>query len=335
MKVAKGAVDRTVDQPDPQVRFYLFYGEDEAGSRALARRLLQASKADKHDLASSQLRGDPALLADEASSISMFGGARLLWIDPAGEEILAAVDALLSAPAVEHAAVAVAGALRKTSALLKFVDGHADALSHCSYMPDARNAVRLVAELGRQRGLRIAADVASRIAASAMNDQAIIAQELTKYALYLGADADSFQELTGEHVDLLGADSPDSDVGRPGDFALAGELARLADELAVGDEVGTEPVRVVRAMQRRLLQLAAMRTKMDSGLSSELVTKTIFWKDQALVQRMLNRWTSPRLAQVMGRLAKVERQLLQGGLPPPASAALGEELLQVARARGR
>jgi len=335
VKVAKGAIDRTVDRPDRQVRFYLLYGEDEAGSRALASRLQVALQAEKQVLASGQLRSDPPALADEAAAISMFGGPRLLWIEPAGDEVLSAVEALMAAPAIEHPSVAIAGALRKTSGLLKFADGHPAALTHCSYMPEARNAPRLVAELGRQHGLRIAVEVGARIAASALNDQAVIVQELKKYALYLEADVEHPKELRIELVDLLGAESPDSNASRAGDLALAGELAKLADELGVADEAGTEPILMVRSLQRRLLQLAPLRARLDGGQSAEAVTKTIFWKDQPLIQRMLARWSSERLAQVVSRLAQAERRLLQGGTPAPGLATLGEELLQVARARGR
>ena len=35
MKASKTSIGRSVDQPDPKVRFYLFHGQDEAGSRAL------------------------------------------------------------------------------------------------------------------------------------------------------------------------------------------------------------------------------------------------------------------------------------------------------------
>ena len=127
--------------------------------------------------------------------------------------------------------------------------------------------------------------------------------------------------------------SPDADAGRSGDLALSGDLARLADELAIAEDAGVEPVRAVRAMQRRLLQLATLRTKLDSGQPKETVFKSVFWKDQALIGRMLDRWSSPRLAQAFQRLASVERQLIRGGTPPPPQATLGEELLQVARAR--
>ena len=41
MKSAKGSLPRGLDRPDPGIRFYLFHGADEAGSRALALRLLK------------------------------------------------------------------------------------------------------------------------------------------------------------------------------------------------------------------------------------------------------------------------------------------------------
>jgi len=76
MKSSKGGIGRAVEQPDPAIRFYLFHGPDEAQSSALGDRLAAALKAAKHSLASSSLRSDPALLADEACAMNLFGGAR-------------------------------------------------------------------------------------------------------------------------------------------------------------------------------------------------------------------------------------------------------------------
>ncbi|WP_114227503.1 MULTISPECIES: DNA polymerase III subunit delta [Sphingomonas] len=335
MKIAKGQVDRTVDRPDPATRLFLFAGEDESTSRALAARLLAALRAEKEPLTGAQLKSDPALLSDSASAISMFGGARLIWVEPAGDESLAAVEALLAAPAVEHPTVLIAGALKKTSGLLKAVDAHPAALSHLSYTPDAANMGRLVADLGRARGLRLSRDVADRLAASAGADQAIVAQELTKFALYLDASPERPQELSPEHLDRLGADAPDRDLARAGDLALSGALAELADELGVAEEAANDAIPMTRSLQRRLLQLAPLRARLDAGQPIDAVLTGIFWKDRALVGRMLSRWSSPRLAQALSRLAQVERQLLQGGAAPPPAATLGTELLQLARAGRR
>ena len=152
MKSVKGSIDRSVDQPDPKVRFYLFHGPDEAQSSALGDRLAAALKAAKLPVPSGSLRGDPALLADQAGAIDMFGGAKLIWIQPAGEEIVPAVDALLAASATENPVVAIAGRLGKTSALLKLAESHALALAHVSYELDARDAERLVERTGANGG---------------------------------------------------------------------------------------------------------------------------------------------------------------------------------------
>ena len=332
MKAGKGAIGAALDRPDASVRFYLFHGADESGSRALAERLRKGFDAEKHALSGTALKTDPAMLADEAGAISMFGGKRLLWIEPAGEEICAAVEALLEAPAVEHPVVAVAGTLRKTSALLKLADNHTAALTQVSYLPEGQQADRLVLDLAREEGLRMNPRTAGRIAASAANDQAVIRQELRKFALYLEASPDRPAELEEDVVDLLGADALEGDANRPADLALSGDLAGLGAELERLDSSGIDPIPVVRALQRRLLMLAALRSRIDSGQSPDAVMASLFWKDKALVSRMLSRWSSDRLALAVDRVARLERQILS---PLGDRAALGQELLQIARAAGR
>jgi DNA polymerase-3 subunit delta len=330
VKPASGALGGVLDRPDPSVRFYLFHGADEAGSRALAGRLLAGLAADKHRLAGSALKNDPAQLADEAGTISMFGGKRLLWIDPAGDEITAALQALLDLPVVEHPTVAIAGTLRKTSALLKLAESHPAALAQISYLPEGRQVDRIVQELGRGEGLRMAPELATRVAAAAGNDQAVIAQEVRKFALYAGATVDSPQDLTSEMLDLLGANASYGDSGRPGDLALSGDLLGLNRELERLESNGIDTVSALRAIQRRLLMLVPLRARVEAGQSAEAVGASVFWKDRTLVSQALARWSSQRLAQLVNRIARLERQLLLGSVPD--RAALGHELLQIARA---
>ena len=237
MKSLKGSIARSVDEPDRRIRFYLFHGPDEAQSNALGDKLVASLKAGKHAVAGSTLRSDPALLADEAGAIDMFGGAKVIWIQPAGEEILSAVEALLDASQTESPVVAIAGRLGKTSGLLKLADSHGLALSHISYELDARDAERLVIELGRTEGLRVQAGVASRIAEACGNDRRMMAQELTKFALYLDASPNSPKELGSEVLDVLGADMGGDFLGI-GDLALSGDVRALGTALSGMDDGG-------------------------------------------------------------------------------------------------
>jgi DNA polymerase-3 subunit delta len=333
VKAAKGSIGRSVDEPDPRIRFYLFHGADEAQSSALGDRLVAALEATKHSLAATSLRGDPALLSDEACAIDMFGGAKVIWLQPAGEEIVASVEALLDAPAAESPVVAIAGKLSKVSGLLKLAEAHALALSHVSYELDARDAERLVAELARTEGLRTQQSVAARIAESCSNDRRMIAQELSKLALYLDASPNAPKDLDSEALDAVGADMGGDFLGIA-DLALSGDVRGLGVALSGLAEGSKDAIPIIRSLQRRLLMLAPIRARVDSGENPVAVLtslgKSLFWKDKPLVERMLSSWDSGGLARVSERTGALERRLMRGDSPPP-SEALGEELVAIAR----
>ena len=172
MKASKASVGRSVDQPDERIRFYLFYGPDEAQSRALAARLAQALEASRFLIAAGTIKSDPATLADEAGAMSLFGGKRVIWIEPAADEIAPGVEALMEAPAPDSPVVAIAGALRKTSALVKLAEASKEALAFAAYAPEGQDAARMVADVGRRFGLKIDPVLAARIADICGNDQA-------------------------------------------------------------------------------------------------------------------------------------------------------------------
>jgi DNA polymerase-3 subunit delta len=333
VKATKGNIGRAVDQPGADVRLYLFHGPDEAQSRALATRLLEAFGATKFLVAAGAVKSDPALLADEAGAMSLFGGKRLIWIEPAGDEIAEGVAALLEAPAGESPVVAIAGALRKTSALLKIADSSPKALAFAAYVPEGQDAERMVIDVGRRFGLKISPPVAARLADSCGNDQAIVAQELQKLALYVDASPQAPKELDHGAIDAVGADSAEGDFQRLADLALGGEIDALADELARLPAGGSEAIPVVRSLQRRLLMLAPARARVERGERLDAVMtslgKTLFWKDKTKVQRMLDKWSAEDLAIAAERAGKLERSLIFTAAPD--REALGEELLAIAR----
>ena len=153
MKANRAQLDKALKAP-AETRFFLLHGPDDAGSRALARALGAAlgAEAERIDLDGAELKGDPARLADEAASISMFGGARWILVEPAGDEIVPALEALLDAPAAGNPVAVLAGALKPASKLLKLALAAPGALAFASYVPDARDADRLVARAGAGGG---------------------------------------------------------------------------------------------------------------------------------------------------------------------------------------
>jgi DNA polymerase-3 subunit delta len=337
VKASKQSIGRAVDQPNPEIRFYLFYGEDQAQARALGERLLQSSGAERFIVAAGAVKSDPARLADEASAMSLFGGKRAIWVEPAGEDIGPGVEALLEAAGAESPVIAIGGALKKSSGLLKLAESSPRALTFAAYMPEGPEAERMVIDVGRRFGLKIDPSLAARIADACSNDQAIVAQELQKLALFIDASPQGPRELDHDAVDAVGAEMESSNLPRLADLALAGEVRELAGELA-RQPGGTEGIPLVRALHRRLLMLAPARARVERGAQPDAVMtalgKSLFWKDKAVFGTLLRLWDARGLETVAERASRLERELLFS--PAPDQEALGEELLSIARAaRGR
>jgi DNA polymerase-3 subunit delta len=333
VKASKQSIGRAVDQPNPQIRFYLFHGPDEAQSRGLGQRLLEVLGASKFILSANAVKSDPASLADEAGAMSLFGGTRAIWVEPATKDIEEGLQALLDGPTPESVVIGIADALNKTSPLLKLAEGSPQALAFAAYMPGGQEAQRMVIDLGRRVGLKVGPQVAVRVADQCGNDQAIAAQELQKLALYIDASPHSPKELDHDAIDAVGADTAEGDFGRLADLALCGDLSELVDELARLPAGGSEALPVVRSLQRRLLMLAPARARVERGESGDAVMaslgKSLFWKDKPTVSKMLSQWDADRLARVAERTGRLERALMFS--PAPQQEALGEELLAIAR----
>ena len=337
MKLSRGDLGRALDRPDGMIRLYLFHGPDESQSRGHGERLLKSLGAERFFVLHSSVKSDPALLADEAGAMNLFGGPRAVWIDGAGDEITGGVDALLSAPAIQSPVIVIAGLLRKSSALLKIAESHRQTLSYGSYPLEGGNAEQMIMEVGRTQGLRIERGVAARVAEACANDRGIAVQELTKLAIYVGASPESPKELDHSALDDVGAEMAEGDWLRLADVALTGDIRAVAGELE-RLPTGAEPIPVLRALQRRLLMLAPLRARVERGESPDAVLKSLgralFFKDEPLVRKMLQAWSADALATAAERAGKLERSLMLGPGIPPAEA-LGEELVAVARAARR
>jgi DNA polymerase-3 subunit delta len=338
MKANRPQIEKALKAPG-DIRFFLLHGPDDSGSRALVKMLAAAMgpEAERIDLAGAELRGDPARLADEAASISMFGGARWILVDPAGDESVPALEALLEAPAAGNPVVLVAAGLKPASKLLKLALGTPSALAFASYAPDGREAGQLVLGMARAEGLIVRPDVAQRIAESSGGNRAIIAQELAKFALYAGASPEAPKPIDHDVVDALGAAADEGDLSRLVDSAAGGNAAALEAELVRLRAEGLEGITLLRAMLRRMALLARLRAEVERGSEPGAVMasagKSIFFKEKDGIERQLRRWPAGLIAKAMSRLSEAERQVKSAGAVGPVAADV--ELFAICRQAAR
>ena len=330
----KGKASDTLKFAGPEpLRLYLFHGVDVAGSRAAALRLADQLGGERTHLDPGGLKGDPGKLVDEAAGMGLFGDRKTLWIEPVGNDFAAAAEALLGAPATEHPVVAIAGTLTKASKLLKLVEPGKQAVALVSYEPNVREIVQDVERVLKERGLGAEAGVAERIASSCDLNREIAAQEIEKIALFIG-DA---QRIGHDDIDAVGADYGETEWLRVGDAAMDGDVEAVEDALSSLSPTGTEATSLLRAMQRRIQQLLPLAARVAGGEPVARVIESqgraLFWKDKALVSRLLGRWPAPNLDRLAARVSDAERKaMLEADARKPA---LGEELLAIARVAQR
>ncbi|MBB4152540.1 DNA polymerase-3 subunit delta [Sphingomonas jinjuensis] len=325
MKVSRaGEIEAALDRASPDIRLYLLHGPDGSAAAAMASRLGKAmgSEAERIDLDGANLRSDPARLADEAASLSLFGGARFVRVSQAGEESLDAVTALLSADRAGNPVVMLAPTVKATGKLVKLAIESPCAMAFACYEPSAADAEKIAAQFAREAGLRPVGDAARRIAAAAAGDRAVMAREVEKLALYLDASPDRPQDLDDTAFDAVGADLGDTEATRLVAAVVEGRTAALGDELVRFADAGTSPIPWLRQLVRRLVALAEMRADIDRGGAADEVMKRhrVFWKETDETARALRRWNAPMLAAGIDRVRQAERAVMASCNPGPVVA---------------
>lgn len=319
----------------PDIRLFLLFGTDPSTIEDVARKLSAEMKdAERIDLDGSQLRSDPALLSDEAASISLFGDKRYIRLRLQRDEGFAAIENLLEASEAGTPVIATTGNLTPTNKLRKLGQSNPAAMALACYPPSEGDAVAHVEKLAEAAGLRIDRTLARQLAESTGFDRTLAANEIDKMALYCDAAPDRPATVDAEMLVQLGAETLEENISGLLGAVMAGDITDTSEEITAARQLGVNEVRVVKALQRRVVQLAALRAEVDHGAQvGPLVdrTRSIFFKEQGAYKQALSVWSSARLTRLNERLFELERRLMTGG-SELAGPMLANELLLIARA---
>lgn len=317
MKANARDIRSALERPSADIRLYLLHGPDGSATAELAQILAKAMgpDAERVDLDGSMLRSDPARLADEAASLSLFGGARHIRVSPAGEECLEAFTTLLNADHAGNPVVALAPTVKSTAKIVKLAIDSRRAMAFAAYEPSAADLERLATAMARDHGMRPSNGAALRLAASCGGDRAILAQEVEKLALFLDAAPDRPRDLDENALDAIGADLGEAEMTQVVEAVVSGRTAALGTELERLGEAGTSPIPWLRLLARRLMMLAEMKAEIDAGATPDTVFKRhrIFFREEAAIGQALRRWTPAMLAAALSRVRHAERAIMASG----------------------
>ncbi|MBW6524232.1 DNA polymerase III subunit delta [Sphingomonas sp. RHCKR47] len=335
MKATQAQLTAALDRGGGDIRLFLLHGPDESGALAFATRLARSmgEAAERVDLDAASLRNDPAKLADEAASLSLFGERRFVRVVGAGEESADAVEALLEAPSAGNPVVMIAPSVKATGRLVKIALAGDRAMSFACYPPEGNNAEALVTTMAREQGLRLGAGVAARIVRAGDGDRAIMASEVDKLALYLDAGVEHPRDAGMSDLAEIGAELDEGEITPIVEAVIAGDASALIAALRPMEGADASPIPWLRALARRLASLAEMRAAVDAGEGAGQVVKRfrVFWREEGATIAALQRWSVQRLMRALEIVRATEREVMARGAAGRTIA--DHQLLTLARRR--
>jgi DNA polymerase-3 subunit delta len=336
--VKAGEVERALRRPDPRTPVLLLYGPD-AGlvaerARAAAERAVD-DPADPFQLIridGDVVAADPARLADEASTIGLFGNRRAIWVKPSSRNIAPAVEAALAAPIADTIIVIEAGDLARAAPLRTLCERSPKALALPCYSDTARDLGAVIDESLRAAGLAIGREARAALLASLGGDRLATRGELAKLALYSHGQS----EITLEHVDAVVSDVSSLALDAVIDTAFTGDGAGLDAGLQRLAAEGTAPSVLLGAALRHALTLLAARLDLEEGRGvADVVAswRSLHFRRKLAIETQLNLWRSRALSRTVEAL---QDAVLTSRRSPDLGAALASRtLLEVALAARR
>jgi DNA polymerase-3 subunit delta len=316
MKLAPAGVAAFLRDPGP-CRVVLLYGDD-AGmirDRAVALVRAVAGALDDPFLVVELTRDEIARLPDEAASLPLTGGRRVVRVRDATDAAAAQIRTVLKSKSPALVVLEGAG-LGTRSRLRTELEAAPDGVAIGCYPEEGHALETTIRDTLKQAGVAIEPDALSWLSGQLGADRAATRAELEKLALYAGpggrVDLDAAIACVG---DLSGLSLDDALFA-----ATIGDVATTDRALELAIAEGAAPVQVLRAgiMHLQRLQRAQMAME-ESGLSAAEASRSLrpplFYRRVAAFNRALGLWSGSAVAAAINGLAEAERGCKRTGWP--------------------
>jgi DNA polymerase-3 subunit delta len=321
MKLPAQRIGAFLKAPDAATRAALLYGPDAGLVRERADLLASAICPDLNDafrvaeLAGDTLDDDAARLNDEAASLSLVGGRRLVRVRDADDAIGALFDRFFKSPPPGDAFVLVeAGDLSPRSSLRRAFEAAKGGAAIACYLDGPREIGELARDVLGARQIRVKPEAMQYLTAHLGGDRQVSRRELEKLALYVGDGG-----MVGEdEVMACVGDSAELSIDEVVFAAADGDAAQLERALNRAFGEGAQPVTVLRAELRHFQRLHLAGSRLAAGTDEDEALRLrppLFFKLIDRFKRQLRTWPPMRATGVLEALHEAEAQAKTTAFP--------------------
>jgi len=304
-------VDRFIADPDSSFPLVLLYGPDRGLVSERAASFAKATGVALEDpfstirLEAAEIDADPARLGDEARTLSLFGGKRLIWLRGAISQkgVVEAVKWLIAAPPQQTIVLIEAGDLKKTAPLRSVIETASCAMALPCYSDDGRATDALITRILAEFNMKITREARQILRAHLGENRLVSRAELEKLCLYTMGKAEIGVEDVEASVSNVSINSQDHII----DALIMGDVVNFNERFDRQCEAGIPLFLVVSAAQRQFQQLQQLRDLMErEGKSAASVVATarppIFFQRRQRVEAALDLWPMVPLKRACVRL---------------------------------
>ena len=296
----------------------------------------KASSADLDDpfstirLDADEAASDPNRIADEANTVAMFGGKRLVWVRGSTQRNLArCIEPVLRTPPNDALVIIEAGDLKPTG-LRKMVEGSPAGMALPCYADEKGALDTLIDRELAEARLTIEPDAREALRSCLGGDRLASRGEIQKLALY----AHGRGTVSVDDVEAVVGDASAGATDQFVDAVFMGDAARAEALMGTLLQGGTTADGLVMALQRHVHMMQRARARMDEeGLDAARVLGAlrppVNFRRKPAVQRALSTWRGQRLDTAVSRIADTAFRVRTQA--PLATAHLGTLVLSLAR----
>lgn len=267
-KISPNAADGFCKTAPRSAQFALLYGPDRGLVQERARLVRDAVFGTDYDpmnhvkFTASEIEADPIRLIDEARSLSLMGGPRLVEASGPDADLVGALTALIKDPGTLSAFILITADDLPTRSKLRGLAEKTDGFGAVAcYTDDAKTIPVLIRQvLETDHGLTIGNDARQALASQLGGDRALTLAALEKLALYVRSG-----EVTLEDVEACATDAAALSLDRLLYAITAGDGAAADFEFDRQLRAGTDPNAVLALLRLHLKKFMTVGIGVSEG----------------------------------------------------------------------
>ncbi|MCO6188013.1 DNA polymerase III subunit delta [Rhizobium sp. L1K21] len=256
-------------------------------------------------LTANDLTSDTGRLVDEANSIGLFGGEKLIWIKGAANEkqLLDGLNILCEDLPNSTWIIIEAADLKKNAALRKLAATQRNITSVPCYADDTKALNTLLDEILQQFQLRISSAARSILLSQLGGDRKASRNEIEKLALYC-LNEDVIEE---HHVTAIIGDASGLSVDDAVNAVLSGDKSGLLHAVRKISASKTPIFLVLQGVLRQFQMIDSIRAEMDEGhmappAALAKYARGLHFKKRPIIERALSTWPAASVKRELERL---------------------------------